>query len=412
MSEGLLRKCFDGVVAKRLSAVEADTNRSNQHEFNGTNILKKLLGTEEPKTFEALFVWLGEEQEGITEEGFVTWYDARRDHPTRSEYRLYFKGTAVSSMVSESDPVFIATRPDGTLMVIATKAFSTMENQLIWLFGLEDLPDPKNPGAGTLFAEGRITEHSEHTDFAIRYILEELGLEPEEPETDYIDLMLSRFGKTFPTTDIFSSFARETIQGIDPVSDPDDALLAWINHEEHLFRRLERHIVEDRLEKGFYDEGEADVDGFLKFSLSVQNRRKSRAGLALENHLAEIFIHTKIQYARGVLTEDRSKPDFLFPGQEEYHDMGFSSERLTMLGSKSTCKDRWRQVLTEARRIRTKHLLTLEPGISENQTQEMQRESLQLVLPKALHKTFKPDQQEWLMSLSEFIESVRLKQIN
>ena len=35
---------------------------------------------------------------------------------------------------------------------------------------------------------------------------------------------------------------------------------------------------------------------------------------------------------------------------------------------KSTCKDRWRQVLSEADRIPNKHLFTLEAAISENQT--------------------------------------------
>ena len=42
-----------------------------------------------------------------------------------------------------------------------------------------------------------------------------------------------------------------------------------------------------------------------------------------------------------------------------------------MLAAKTSCKDRWRQVLAEADRIRTKHLLTLEPAISKIQTAEM-----------------------------------------
>ena len=64
-----------------------------------------------------------------------------------------------------------------------------------------------------------------------------------------------------------------------------------------------------------------------------------------------------------------------------------------MLGAKSTLKDRWRQVLSEAERIDNKHLLTLEPGISENQTSEMQVKQLQLVLPRKLHESFRPAQQ-------------------
>src|SRR5690606_2121160 len=121
-----------------------------------------------------------------------------------------------------------------------------------------------------------------------------------------------------------------------------------------------------------------DVDGFLSFSLSVQNRRKSRAGQSLENHLEALFGVSGIRFARGAVTENRNKPDFLFPGAAEYHDPMFPAARLTMLASKSTLKDRWRQVLPEAQRIPDKHLFTLEPGISENQTTQMQAERLQL----------------------------------
>ena len=81
-----------------------------------------------------------------------------------------------------------------------------------------------------------------------------------------------------------------------------------------------------------------------------------------------------------------------------------------MLGAKSTLKDRWRQVLSEAERIEAKHLLTLEPGISENQTTEMQAKKLQLVVPRSLHATFRPPQQAWLMDLSGFLKVVKARQ--
>lgn len=57
-----------------------------------------------------------------------------------------------------------------------------------------------------------------------------------------------------------------------------------------------------------------------------------------------------------------------------------------------------------------KHLLTLEPGISENQTDEMRVKELQLVLPQKLHATFRPSQQAWLMNVGEFISLVRGRQ--
>jgi Lon protease-like protein len=112
------------------------------------------------------------------------------------------------------------------------------------------------------------------------------------------------------------------------------------------------------------------------------------------------------------MTENKAKPDFIFPGINEYHNPQFPDVHLTMLGVKSTCKDRWRQVLSEAARINKKHLFTLEPGISENQTSEMTANSLTLVLPKSLHNSYKPAQQSNLVQLADFIELVKSRQLN
>jgi hypothetical protein len=136
--------------------------------------------------------------------------------------------------------------------------------------------------------------------------------------------------------------------------------------EERLFRLYERGIVAKRLRDGFGQYGD-DVDEFISFSLSVQNRRKARVGRALENHLRYLFQQQGLQFEEGghsLVTESRSKPDFLFPNFASYHDPEFPDERLRILGAKTTCKDRWRQVLAEADRVSDKHLITLEPGIS------------------------------------------------
>jgi len=135
----------------------------------------------------------------------------------------------------------------------------------------------------------------------------------------------------------------------------------------------------------------------------VQNRRKARTGYAFENHLEQIFRAHEIRFDRQAVTEHNSRPDFLFPGADEYHDENFSVANLSMLGVKSTCKDRWLQVLSEAARIPDKHLLTLEPGISENQTTKMRANSLQLILPKRSHATYRDSQQAWLTDLEDFV---------
>lgn len=223
-----------------------------------------------------------------------------------------------------------------------------------------------------------------------------------------MDAMLEKFNGGFPTTREFSAYARSTLKDVNPQDGADDVLMAWLEREEILFRTLERHLIGDRLTKGFDD----DVDSFISFSLSVQNRRKSRVGLALENHLELVFAGCGIRYSRTAVTENKTKPDFLFPGHVEYHNPAFNPLNLTMLGVKSTCKDRWRQVLAEADRIEHKHLLTLEAAISSNQTNEMQTKNLQLVLPRRIHDSYTEAQQAWIMDISSFIALVQDRQSN
>jgi hypothetical protein len=217
--------------------------------------------------------------------------------------------------------------------------------------------------------------------------------------------MLKRFNGVFPSTREFSIYARTTLGNIDFGTDYDNILMSCYEREEILYRTLEKHIVGEKLRTGFYD-----VDDFFDYSKSSQNRRKSRAGLALENHIEFLFQKNNIRYVRTPITENKSKPDFLFPGITEYKDQRFNSINLTMLGVKSTCKDRWRQVLTEANRIDKKHLLTLESAISTNQTDEMKQYALQLVVPKKIIGTFKPEQQKWLFTVSDFMKLVKEKQ--
>lgn len=403
MQKGFLSQYFEGVAIKRLSAVEVNTDVSNQHEFNGSRPLHNLLG-DSRKTYFAHFVWLGGENEGISEEGHATWYDARENHPTRSEYRLYFNSNGVMDEAKEGDLLIVAKRTNDELYMIVVPVGSTFENQLLWLFGVDQISFSFNFQP---IEDG----HDPEVDFAVRYILEEIGIEIEEPDTYFLDTILEPYLlKGFPTTAEFSALARRTLRDVAPVEEPDDTLMRWMEHEEKLFKRLERHQVAKRLEEGFWTDKSTDVEGFIKYSLSVHNRRKSRVGYALENHLEEIFKFHQITYSRTPVTENKSRPDFLFPNIKFYHDSTFPDSLLTMLGVKSTSKDRWRQVLSEATRIRVKHLFTLEPGISENQTAEMQTNNLQLVLPQRLHETYKPKQREWLMNLDSFIQLARERQ--
>jgi hypothetical protein len=404
MKRGYLSEYFDGVAVKRLSAVEADQTRSNQHEYNATRAMLDFMGRPETgTTLPTRFIYLcDEDSDPVSEDAFLTLYDSRANQSHRSaEYRFYFPTTTVSQLASEGDLLVIARQRDGNLLVVIAEAGSSAASQVEWLFGFSGDAYPR------FSVRAELENEQDRIGFAATYILESIGIDVAPADENYLDVMLERFNSGFPKTVEFSAFSRQTLSDIDCVDNPDIALLAWMEREEVLFRTLERHLIGDRLAAGFDRD---DIDSFIQFSLSVQNRRKSRVGQALEHHTQEILVAQGIRYKRAAITENRAKPDFLFPGESEYHNPAFPALDLTMLGVKSTCKDRWRQVLSEADRIGDKHLLTLETAISLNQTGEMRQKRLQLVLPRGLHQTYNADQQGWLLSVGDFIELVRDRQ--
>ncbi len=389
---------FSGIGAKRLSNVEVNPNVSNQHEFNGINEFRVIFG-DDKINFEGKFIYLDDDPDQIiTEDSNLTWYDARANHATRTEYRLYYSTNSIISNSSVGDLVVIGRTGENKLAIIVASQGSTAEQQIKWLFGLEEVANK--------FIIRDIIADDQVLNFAGKYVISILGFEIEDTAPNYLEQLLENFGNTFPTTAIFSEFARSTVEDVSAVEEPDKTLIAWLEREELLFKTLEKHIVSQRLEQGFA----GDVDDFVRYSLSVHNRRKSRAGHSFENHLASIFQENKILFSKGKKTERNNKPDFLFPNIENYKNLNFNTSLLTMLGVKTSAKDRWRQVLSEAERISNKHLITLEPGISSNQTIEMKEQSLQLVIPYPLIETYTTAQQEEIISLSNFIHLVRDKQ--
>ena len=404
MRRGYLSEYFEGVAMKRLSAVEADSTRSNQHEYNATRDMLTFMGRPSTSTrLPARFIYIDDDSnDPIIEDAFLTLYDSRENQPHRSaEYRFYFPTTTVSQNTNEGDVLVIAKRRDEGLLVIVAASGSTAVSQLEWLFGFNEDSLPR------FAVRTELDDERYNVGFAASVILESIGIDVSFSEEHSLEALLERFGGSFPKTADFSAYARESLHGIDPRDDPDAALMTWIERETALFYTLERYLIERQLAEGF---GSDQVEGFLKYSKSIQQRRRSRIGYALENHLEVVFTSLGIKYKRTAVTENKTKPDFLFPGQDEYHDATFDPLNLSILAVKSTCKDRWRQVLAEADRIEDKHLLTLETAISANQTAEMQAKRLQLVLPKSLHPTYTDEQQAWLFDIAEFSRMVLERQ--
>ena len=158
--------------------------------------------------------------------------------------------------------------------------------------------------------------------------------------------------------------------------------------------------------------GFTSMEEFVTLAQSVLQRRKSRAGRSLELHIRQLLLEENLveglHFAYQPVTERNKQPDFLFPNQQTYVDRSFPAKRLMMLAAKTTVRERWRQIISEADRIPTKHLLTVQRGVSENQFRQMQDAGVQLVVPEPLKEAYPKSVRPHLMSLESFLADVRL----
>lgn len=170
--------------------------------------------------------------------------------------------------------------------------------------------------------------------------------------------------------------------------------------------------MEKAIELPLIQQGFSDIEDFLARAQAILQRRKSRSGRSLELDTKEVFLEEGliegIDFSHQPESEPGKKPDFLFPSATDYKNSRFSKERLRMLAVKTTCKDRWRQILNEAERISQKHLLTLQEGVSENQFGEMAQSNVQLVVPASLVSAYPKSVQPHLQTIESFIGDLRL----
>lgn len=231
-------------------------------------------------------------------------------------------------------------------------------------------------------------------------------IDPESRVRELIEAYTVEPNSGFPTSDDLSVQARTIWRAVYPSDrakqDPDRTLLEWVDAEYALFRRIESACYDERLRTPF-----ADIQELIDVANTLLNRRKSRAGKALEHHLAALFAENDLQFEQQVITEHNKRPDFIFPCGEAYHRKDWADEKLVFLGAKTTCKDRWRQILNEADRIPTKHLFTLQQGISSQQLREMQAEHVVLVVPQEYVSSFPKQYRDSILTLDAFIRRTR-----
>jgi hypothetical protein len=381
--------------AKRLSGNDTLANESHQA---GPYIPKDVLFTvfrwlnkpdvENPRVAFDLYIDSHGDFRSVT----AIWYNNKLRGGTRNEARITNFGGKQSALLDPENTGALA------VFVFVPSEESEIATCRAWVCKgetdenfLEDFIGPVEPGHGRVWA----MDEAKYANLFIR---------AENPCWLAIDQIPLPWLKSFPTG---AEIIKKTIE-LRPATglSPDKRLMNRRLCEYELFRSVEEAIELPRIRQGFNS-----IDEFIAQSQTVLQRRKARSGRSLELHILGIFIEEKLQegldFSYQPESEPRQRPDFLFPSELAYKDRQFPESRLRMLAVKTTCKDRWRQILTEANRVANKHLLTLQHGVSEHQFNEMTEAGVRLVVPAPLVSHYPKSVQPHLQSLESFINELR-----
>lgn len=326
------------------------------------------------------------------------WYNNKLHGGTRNETRITQLGGQTSALLDPESTGAL------TVFAFALNKDHEAESCHVWVCRHENEEDlveervgPVEPGTWTVWMPSQ-AEHvgviGENADVLHH---SSCWLASDEIPASWLE--------TFPSG---SDIIRKTLE-LRPAQGmtPDRRLLKRRECEYEVFRSLEEAVELPYIRKGF-----TNVDDFVARAQTILQRRKARAGRSLELHTREIFLEEGLEenknFSHGSESDPGKRPDFIFPSTTAYKNPSYMDNRLRMLAVKTTCKDRWRQILNEADRIKVKHLFTLQEGVSENQFREMVQSSVRLVVPEPLIGKYPKSVQPNLQTLKSFIGDIRL----
>ena len=324
----------------------------------------------------------------------AVWYNNKFHSGTRNETRITGLGGHASALLDPESTgavvvfAFTAATPDNEVKCNVWVCRSESDEELI-----EGRIGPIEPGTSTLL----IPHPDTVSDFASKPIRRDCWLEPSEIPSQWIEEYPSGVELARKSLDL-------KMYGSLP---PDGRLIKRRECEYELYRSVEEAVELPKIRQGF-----ENMEAFLNLAQSILQRRKARSGRSLEIHARAIFKEEGLlenqHFAYQITTHRGRRPDFVFPSEAAYLDPTFPESQLRMLAVKTTCRDRWRQVLNEAdRQLPWTHLLTVQEGVSETQYREMAESGVKLVVPAPLKSRFPVSVRSEIQTLGEFIDEIR-----
>lgn len=145
----IIGKC-SGIAGKYLAKVEVQPGASNQHEFNGIAQIRKFMGLQN-KELACNFLYLDRDNRLNACEGHATWYEARDNHPDRSEFRLYFKENSVIRKAKAGNTLIVALGKNERLLLFALENETPWAQDIFSVFGLRNIPGNADSHLQTLY---------------------------------------------------------------------------------------------------------------------------------------------------------------------------------------------------------------------------------------------------------------------
>jgi len=316
-------------------------------------------------------------QDGNTTNSNVIWYGKG----TRSEYRLTRFGRDFPYLTDDSV---------GSLLVLIPSALSEFYAYVL------DYEEDIEEVQAVLGVE-----------LIRNWVAYEEGVSIEETEDVCLNRKFREFVGTvqiLPSGLVFSRITKEAlmdcIHGFLEFS-PDEQLVYLVNQEYSLFKMAERKVFEPEVARLF-----KDIDDFIQTAMSILQSRRSRAGRSLENHIDFLLAQAEIPHEMRP-SVDKTEPDIIIPDKLSYDDPAFPESKLFMIAAKMTCKERWRQVTREAPRIKHKHIITMQKGISTKQLDEMAHSDVSLVVPEKLHREYPQGGRRSLLTIEFFLDMLK-----
>ena len=350
---------------KRLAAVEIDPQRSNQHEFNAGRLRQELglKGDRCRGAVEFLFYKADDAEPVIVTESYTV-YDARRRHPSRTEWRMYYPNRGVARHARAGDLMLLFrldTEATDLIAVVARRG-TTVERALTRLLAgvdPEELVDAR-------FVDSTIVD-SETRRLLLRVIgrSEPQGDIKTYPFASHPLLQQAVHQERMPTTAAMARAALRVLADLDVTErEPDDFIYMALEAETALFMAIEEKLGNMRFSRVLMQQG-SDFRALMGVALSFLQSRRSRRGQSLENHFRSLLKRLRIPHGYQCTTEPGKKPDFVFPSCEDYHDPTFPRDSLRMVGCKTRVRERHAQWLDEAERIPLKFALCVDDGLTD-----------------------------------------------